>query len=51
MKTNEYKGKRHLYLDWLAGIVGITDRCWDLVFSIFPVDALKSLAVYTKPQY
>lgn len=49
METNEHKGKRHLYLDWLAGIVGITESGWDLVFSIFPVDALKSLAVCTNP--
>lgn len=51
METNEHKGKIHLYLDWREGIFGIRDSGWDLVFSIFPVDALKSLAVCTKLQY
>jgi len=41
MEINDHKGKRHLYLDWVAGIAGITKRGWDLLCSIFPVDALK----------
>lgn len=51
METNEYKGKRHLYLDWLAGIAGKMDSGWELVSSIFPADALKSLSVCTKPYW
>lgn len=41
MEINDPKGKRHLYLDWVAGIVGITKSLRDLVCSISPVKALK----------
>lgn len=41
MEINDHKGKRHLYLDRVAGIADIMKRGWDLLCSTFPVDALR----------